>query len=54
MKKLPLGKEIKGKKNQKKKNIEDITVLTVLKSNIQSSQHFFILFKPKYYYSRGI
>ena len=39
-----------GKKKQNEKNKEDITLLAVLKSNIQSAQHYFILFKPKYYY----
>ena len=31
---LKIGKEIKGWKNEKMKNIEDFTLLTVLKCNI--------------------
>ena len=49
-----MGKEIKGWKNEKMKNIEDFTLLAVLKCNIQVLQHYFILFKPIYYYIGGI
>ena len=49
-----MGKETEGWKNQKKKKIEDITLLKALKSNIQSLQHYSILFKPKYYLTGGI
>ena len=47
------GGKLKGRK-KKKKNIEDITFLTALKSNIQSLQHYFILCKSKYYFIGGI
>ena len=50
---LEMGKEIKGWKNEKMKNIEDFTLLTVLKCNIKLLQHYFKLFKPKYYYVGG-
>ena len=49
-----MGKEIKGQKNHKEKNIEDITAFAVLKSNSKSPQHYFILCKPEYYYIGGI
>ena len=51
---LEIGKEMKGQKNQTKKNIEDITLLAALKCSIKSQQHYLILFKPKYYYIGGI
>ena len=41
--------EINGQKNHRKKNIDNITLLVVLKSNFQSPQHCFLSFNPKHH-----
>ena len=46
--------EIKGWKSEKMKNLEDFTVLAVLKGDIQVLQHYSILFALIYYYIGGI
>jgi len=41
------GEENQRVEKPKTKNIEDITLLAVLKCNIKSPQHYSILFRPK-------
>ena len=48
LKDLEMGKNLNVEKPKKEKNIADVTLLAVLKSDLESPQHYFILFKSKY------